>query len=254
MSQEERARRRQARTAEARSRRVSIVGLRRASIALLLAGTVAISFALFSRFRPKSDPTRYGPERALSLDAATIEVQPAGRKRLVARGETNLPDGTLIDVSVGTTEPIFTTTAACTAGRWEVAVEQTGTVTNGRYSVNASFALEKQPSAVRAALHYQPRQLSADRTLEVTTGVDPKALRAEVHALIAAANNAREPAALGPVAERTRALEQELWISSLIPSVRCLGRAVEVALRTPRPLNRDELGRRLVKPDVLAGP
>jgi hypothetical protein len=221
---------------------------------LLLAFVVGAACAagLNYRHRHPPDPTKFGLERFLTL--ASTEIAPeTSQTRLRVAGTTNLPDGARLDVTLGTTEDLFTASVPCRGGQFLLDALDARSVTNGTYRVLVAFRIEQQDQALREQIHYQPRRLDTKSQLVVTSATDPtKHLRPKLRALIQSANAAKDRTELARVATDAEAFERGLWISTLTPAVRRLRRALEAALRGSGKPDVERLRRELVEADVLA--
>lgn len=214
-----------------------------ALVACLAAGAVLLSL----RSRQKADPTRFGPERVLSITSADLASH-----RLQVSGSTNLPDGARLGVIIATTEPCQHYSTRAVRGRFFIDLTDDRTTTSGAYRVLVSFRIEEQDEALREAMRYQPLRLDAAAPLSVDSTDPAKDLRPKLRALIQAANAAKDRDALVKVAGDAQAFERELWISTLLPGARRLRRALDVALRGSGRLDLERLRRELIEADVLA--
>ena len=227
--------------------------LRRRTLFVAVAALALAGAAVALCVRTPQDPTRTGPVRTLVLGAFRVESLAGGGSRLLGEAATNLPDGARVVVELRTTEILVALETAVSVGRFEVATTAPGAVTNGTYEIAASFRLEDQPPALREALHFQPRRLDATGPLVVNGASDPgRELRPRLLALIADANAAEDAAGVARAAPRAAALERELWLSTLLPSVRRLRRALDQALREGPAPDLAALRREAVAAEVLA--
>lgn len=221
-----------------------------AAAAAFVAG-LALSMALL--LPEPDDPTRAPPRHTLTVDEARVHDERGGQ-RLVVRGTTSLPDGCLLSVVLlaGEREALRLSTTAAD-GRYAVDARAEGDVVEGRYSAQASFALEEQPQAVREALRYEPRRLEAS----LPVALPPRLTRAaEVKdelksLLLALSQSPLDPGVQADVDRRAEALGARLWLTEQRGALRSLRVAVAEARRPV--FERRAFDRLLLEAHVLAG-
>ena len=212
---------------------------------------VALFVIVVARSGPKDDPTRFGPKRTITLRPFSV-IDLGDRRRLVGGGETNFPDGVQLDVVLSTVEALLTVPVACRSGSFDIALEHTGIVTNGRYTIRAKFALDRQTREVATSIHYQPKSLEAESSLVLANSTTGDVERSALRSLIDRANNAKDVEELVGYGKEAARLEASLWISTLLPGARRLSTSIARQVRERR-VDFERLRTELVEAEVLSG-